>query len=221
MRLNSNPITQNRFFDIYRINQSAAEKNGRQEGLRKEAGRKDLAVISPQGRRRSLIESLMKQKMSIMEQKDSLISSAKKDGKSMESIKSQLEAYEKQIQDIEEQISRAMAKEMERQDGKEKKDDGPKTEQEIENKRLANVMGLSLGLQKAEAVSSVKARIEGEACVLRSEIELDKLHDPSKGTSKEKESQLADLEQKSNELLSDIGDIVGEAAKKAEEQSGE
>ena len=222
MKLNFNPIVQNQIFNVYRINQSAVQKNGKIGDASAEKGRKDVAFISPQGKRESLIEMLMKQKMNIMEQKDSLISSAKKEGKSMESIKSQLEVYEKQLKDIEDQISKAMTREMEKQAEKKKKDE-PKTEQEIENERLANVMDLSLGLQKAEMVSSVKERLDGKARVLKSEIELDKLHDPSKETSKEmiteKEGQLADLEQKSNGLLSDMGEIIGETVEKAEEQN--
>ncbi len=223
MKLNFNPAAKNQFMNVYRINQSAAAKSGKAGGASAEEGRRDMAFISPQGKRGSLIESLMKQKMSLMEQKDSLVSSAKKEGKSMESIKTRLEAYEKQLKDVDARISQAMAKEMEKEAGKTKKGDEPKTEQEIENERLANVIDLSHDLQKAEAVSSVKARVDGEARVLKSEIELDKLHDPSEETSKEiikeKESQLAGFEQKSNELLSDIGEIAGETAKKAEEQN--
>lgn len=222
MKLNLNPIVQNQIFNVYRINQSAVQKTGKVGDASAEKGRKDMAFISPQGKRESLIETLMKQKMNIMEQKDSLISSAKKEGKSMESIQSQLEVYEKQLKDIEDQISKAMTKEMEKQAEKKKKDE-PKTEQELENERLANVMDLSLGLQKAEMAGSVKARVDGEARVLKSEIELDQLHDPSEETSKEmitgKEGQLADLEQKSNELLSDIGEMIGETVEKAEWQS--
>ncbi len=222
MKMNFNPIVQNQIFNVYRINQSAVQKNGKVGDVSAEKGRKDMAFVSPQGKRGSLIETLMKQKMNIMEQKDSLISSAKKEGKSMESIKSQLDVYEKQLKDIEDQISKAMTKEMEKQAEKKKKDE-PKTEQELENERLANVMDLSLGLEKAEMVSSVKARVDGEARVLKSEIELDKLHNPSEEASKEmiteKEGQLADLEQKSKELLLDIGEIIGETVEKAEEQS--
>ncbi len=222
MKLNFNPVVQNQFFNVYRVNQSAAQKNEKVGDDLAEKGRKDMAFVSPLGKRESFIETLMKQKMNIMEQKDSLISSAKKEGKSMESIKSQLEVYEKQLKDIEDQISKAMTREMEKQAEKKKKDE-PKTEQEIENERLANVMDLSLGLQKAEMVSSVKERLDGKARVLKSEIELDKLHDPSKETSKEmiteKEGQLADLEQKSNGLLSDMGEIIGETVEKAEEQN--
>ena len=223
MKLNFNPATQNPFFNAYRINQSAVAKNRKAGGALTDEGRKDLAVISPQGKRGSLMESLMKQKMSILEQKDSLISSAKKSGKSMESIQSQLDAYENQLKDIDEQISQAMAKEMEKQAGKAKKDDEPKTEQDIENERLANVMDLSQGLKKAETVRSVKTKVDGEARVLKSEIALDQMHDPSADTSKEqihaKEDQLADLEQRSNKLLSDIGEIIGEKVEKADEQN--
>lgn len=222
MKLNLNPIVQNQIFNVYRMNQSAVQKTGKVWDASAEKGHKDMAFISPQGKRESLIETLMKQKMNIMEQKDSLISSAKKEGKSMESIQSQLEVYEKQLKDIEDQISKAMTKEMEKQAEKKKKDE-PKTEQELENERLANVMELSSGLQKAEMAGSVKARVDGEARVLKSEIELDQLHDPSEETSKEmitgKEGQLADLEQKSNELLSDIGEMIGETVEKAEWQS--
>ena len=178
----------------------------------------DLAFISPQGRKGSLIETLMKQKMSITDQKNSLISSAKKDGRSMDSIKSQVEAYEKQLKEIDQQMTEAMAKEMEKQAEKSKKDDEPKTEQEIENERLANVMDLSQGLQKAEVTDSVKNRVDGEARVLKSEIELDQMYNPSADVA-DKEAEVAELEKKSAELLSDVGEIVAETAEKAEEQN--
>lgn len=223
MKLNFNPVTQNQFFNSYRINQSAAAQNGKTGAAASEEGRRDLAIISPQGKKGGLIDTLMKQKMSIMEQKDSLISSAKKDGKSMESIKSQLEAYEKQLKDVDQQISQAMAKEMEKQAEKGKKEDTPKTKQEIENERLANVMDMSQGLEKAEVTWSVKTRVDGEARVLKSEIALDKMYANGSEASTEmiskKEMKLSELEQKSIELTSDIGEIVAETAEKAKEQN--
>lgn len=218
MKLNFNPVTQNQIFNSYQINQSAAAKTGKARAAALVEGRRDLAFISPQGKQGSRVDTLMKQKMSIMEQKDSLISSTKKDGKSMDSIKSQLEAYEKQLKDIDQQISEAMTKEMEKQAEKSKKDDKPKTKQEIENERLANVMDLSQGLKKAETVESVKTRVDGEARVLKSEIELDKMRDAPKEAIEEKENKLSDLEKKSAKLLSDIGEIVADTAEKAEEQ---
>lgn len=218
MKLNFNPGTQNQIFHAYRINQSAAAKTGKAAGVQAQESRMDLAFISPQGRKGSLIETLMKQKMSITDQKNSLISSAKKDGRSMDSIKSQVEAYEKQLKEIDQQMTEAMAKEMEKQAGKSKKDDEPKTEQEIENERLANVMDLSQGLQKAEVTDSVKNRVDGEARVLKSEIELDQMYNPSADVA-DKEAKLAELEKKSAELLSDVGEIVAETAEKAEEQN--
>lgn len=218
MKLNFNPVTQNQIFNPYQINQSAAAKTGKAKAAASVEGRRDLALISTQGKQGSRIDTLMKQKMSIMEQKDSLISSTKKDGKSMDSIKSQLEAYEKQLKDIDQQISEAMTKEMEKQAEKSKKDDKPKTKQEIENERLANVMDLSQGLKKAETVESVKTRVDGEARVLESEIELDKMRDAPKEAIEEKENKLSELEKKSADLLSDIGEIVADTAEKAEEQ---
>lgn len=218
MKLNFNTVTQNQIFNAYRINQSAAAKNGK-TGAAAEEARKDLAILSPQGKQNSLIDTLMKQKMNIMEQKDSLISSTKKDGKSMDTIKTQLEAFEKQLKDIDQQISEAMTKEMEKQAQKSKKDDQPKTKQEIENARLANVMDLSQGLEKAEVVDSVKTRVDGEARVLKSEIALDKMRDAPEEAIAAKENKLSELEKKSAELLSEVGEIVAETAEKAEEQN--
>lgn len=223
MKLNFNPGIQNQIFHAYRINQSAAAKTGKAAGTQAQESRTDLAVISHQGRKGSLIETLMKQKMNITDQKNSLISSAKKDGRSMDSIKSQVEAYEKQLKDIDQQISEAMAKEMEKQAEKSKKDEKPKTEQEIENARLANVMNLSQGLEKAEVVDSVKTRVDGEARVLKSEIAMDKMYGASLESTadrvSDKEEKLAELEKKSAELLSEVGEIVAETAEKAEEQN--
>lgn len=219
MKLNFNPVPQNQIFNSYQINQSAAAKTGKTKAASEE-GRRDLAVISLQGKQSSLIDTLMKQKMSIMEQKDSLISSTKKDGKSMDSIQSQLESYEKQLKDIDQQISEAMTKEMEKQAEKSRKEDNkPKTKQEIENERLANVMDLSQGLEKAETVESVKTRVDGEARVLKSEIALDTMRGASKEAIEKKENKLSDLEKKSAELLSDMGEIIADTAEKAEEQN--
>ena len=144
----------------------------------------------------------------------------------MDSIKSQVEAYEKQLKDIDQQISEAMAKEMEKQAEKSKKDEKPKTEQEIENARLANVMNLSQGLEKAEVVDSVKTRVDGEACVLKSEIAMDKMYGASLESTadrvSDKEEKLAELEKKSAELLRgrrDRGGNRGES-RRAERNSG-
>ena len=90
-------------------------------------------------------------------------------------------------------MTEAMAKEMEKQAGKSKKDDDPKTEQEIENERLANVMDLSQGLQKAEVTDSVKNKVDGEARVLKPEIEQDQMYNPSADVA-DKEAKLAELE---------------------------
>ncbi len=223
MKLNFNPITQNQIFNSYRINQSAAAKNGKNGTAQVQEERKDLVFLSPQGKQSSLVESLMNQKMSILEQKDSLISSAKEDGRSMESIKSQLEAYEKQLKDVDQQISQAMAKEMEKQTEKGKPKATPKTKQEIENERLANVVNMSQGLKEAKTVESVKTRVDGEARVLKSEIELDRIYGNDLESSKEmiakKEMKLSELEQKSAELVSDIGEIVAETTDKVNEQN--
>lgn len=219
MRLNFNPVTQNQIFNAYQINQSAAAKTGKTGKAASEEARRDIALISPQGKQGSLVNSLMKQKMNIMEQRDSLISSTKENGQSMDTIKTQLDSFEKQLKDIDQQISEAVTKEMQKQTENSNKNKKPKTKQEIENARLANVMDLSQGLKTAQVVNSTKTRVDGEARVLKSEIELDKMHGASEEALADKKSKLSALESKSAGLVADIGEILAGTAEAVEEQN--
>lgn len=112
-----------------------------------------------------------------------------------------------------------MTKEMEKQSEKDKKDDKPKTKQEVENARLANVMELSQGLKTAEMVDSAKTKVDGAARVLKSEIELDKMRGASKEAIEAKEEKLSDLKKKSADMVSDIGEILADTAELAKEQN--
>lgn len=99
-------IGQNNFLNVHQINQSIARHNGNgTSGQHLRVQHKDRVTISPQGRRHSFLESLIKQKANITEQKNSLIHSTLEKGGSLETIKSQLENYDDQMKNLEEQIA--------------------------------------------------------------------------------------------------------------------
>ncbi len=210
-------IGQNNLFNAHRINQNIAKQNGNgsYEQFSK-AERKDGVTISPQGKRNSLLKSLMEQKTRIIEQKNSLIGSTLEKYGSLDTIKLQLENYDEQMKNIDNQIAEMMAKEMEKQTEKlEKQNDSkPKTEEEIQNERLAGVVSLAGDLQQTKTISSVQSRAEGDARVLKSEIELDKMRAGSSPGAKEmiakKESTLAGLEQKVMDLTSKVSDKLSD-----------
>ncbi|WMM25333.1 hypothetical protein RBU61_01330 [Tissierella sp. MB52-C2] len=217
MKLNFNNIGQNNFLNIHRVNQSISRQNGKddsQQSLKVEL--KDSVTISPQGKAKKFLENLMKQKMNITEQRKSLISRTLEKGDTLDSIKSELDSYDDQIRNIDNQIAEMMTKEMEKQAQKVKEqydNNKPKTEEEVENQRLATVTGLSIDLRQAKAVNAVKTRIGGESRVLKSEIEMDR----DRGVSvKAKEDKLADMKQKSSNLISKITDELADISEKAD-----
>ncbi len=172
----------------------------------------------------------MKQKMDITEQKNVLIGKTLEKGGELDSIKPQLEAYEEQIKNIDTQIAETMAKEIQKQAEKQaekmkpKDDNKPKTKEEIQSERFANISSLSADLQQAKTMSSIKARVDGDSHILKLEIKLDKAYAAlSEGALKakveHKEAALADMEQKSLHLASKMADKFADISEKAADNS--
>ena len=190
-------------------------------------GNRDKVTISLFGQPDSLLKSLMSQKQSLMEQKNQLLTSALENGKSRESIQSTLDSYEEQIKTIDQQIAQEMSRQNEKQIEKTKSENWgstPKTKQEIENQRLADITNLSSGLSQAESLHSLQKRVEGEANVLESEIELDRERKENTGSILRKEAELAGLRRKADELMNksmvkaaDTIEQASESAEKADE----
>lgn len=213
MKANFN-IWQNNFFNIHRVNQSIAKQTGDSDSLQSAKDEpRDIVTITPQGKVKSIIASLMKQKMNITKSKNSLISNTLENGGTLDSIKSQLSAYDEQLKNIDTQISSVIAEEIENQAEKMKPkyDNKQKTEDEIQNERLTSILSLSDDLQHAKAVSAVKAKIDGDSHVLRQEIDLDKAYAEFTDGAlvakvENKEAKLAAMEQRSLRLASKTAD---------------
>lgn len=162
-------------------------------------GPKDAVSISPLGKAKNYIDSLMKQKQKLTESKDALISATLEKGESMDSIKAQLESYEEQIKAIDEQVAQTMADQLKPK--KNSQDDAenirPKTEEAIQAERMNSLVSLSSDLKQTQIVASTKTNIDGESRILKIEIKLDEAR---AGASEQKKERLANLQKQSGDL---------------------
>lgn len=226
MRLTASlPIHQNTLINVQRVNQSIAKRIGvSQED--QQSLKRDSLRISPQGRASSLIENLMKQKLDINERKGQVLASAVEKGQSKEAIQSQLDLYDEQIKNIDKQISeitvQLMKEEAEKQQPK-IRDKQPKTKEDIQNQKLANITKMSMSLDKMDTISAVKTNLDGNVSTLKSEIKVDKIRSEGVISSKEliekKEELLSEMETRSLNLISDIGEQFSEVTKIIDENN--
>lgn len=164
---------------------------------------KDTVSISPLGKAKSLVESLMKQKQKIIESKNEIVSRTLEKGGNIDSIKSQLESFEEQLKNIDEQIAQTMTEQIKKQNEEQKKIENKKTktEEEVQTEWLNSIVSLSSSLTQAKVVSAVKTKADGEAKVLETEIKIDESRG---GASVIKKERLADLKKQSENLTTQI-----------------
>lgn len=166
--------------------------------------------------RQQKVENLMNQKQSLLERKNELLSQTSESEKGKKLIQNILDTYEEQIKSLDQQISKEMMSQPE------KKEEKPKTKQDLEREKITDLVTLSSTFTKTKAVRAAQTQVEGEARVLESEIKTDKgrLGD-SEGIAK-KEERLVQLKQRATKIASEAGAIakeVIEEAKKEEEST--
>lgn len=217
MRVNMNSGMQNSLLNVRHINQGLNQNNFaiKNSGLQE---RKDTVSISPLGKTKSLIESLMKQKQKIIESKNELIGRTLENGGNIDSVKSQLESFEEQLKNIDEQIAQTMAEQLKQQDEDLKKMayKKPKTEEEIQTERLNSIVSLSSSLSQAQVASSVKTKVDGESRILETEIKLDESRG---GVSTSKKERLADLQKQLANLTTQINEGLIEVSEEIRESN--
>ena len=178
----------------------------------------DRVMISPQAQLKALLEEMTKQKQHIAEQKRALVSRTLEKGGTLDSIKAELDNYDRMIMDIDAQMADMAAREIKEQAEKAqpKRDDGePKTREQAQSERLADISHASGDLRQAETLHVQKNDADGKARVRESEIALDRGRGEStegKAASLEdKATELADMEQKSAHLTAQLADKLGDA----------
>lgn len=179
---------------------------------------KDIVSVSSLGKIGALLKNLINQKQNIIEIKDSLISRTLEKGESMDCIKSELEYFENQLKNIDTQITKTMANISKRQAEKKAKTiySKPKSEKEVESKRVNSLINLSTDLKQMQDVLSVKANIDGEARVLEAEIKKDESRG---GASDLKIERLSKLRSLSTNITAQISDSIAKVNKEIKDNN--
>lgn len=198
-----NSISQNhQLFHVGAVNRSIA-KQTEAVTRKKPEHNQDRVDISPQGKKQSMIEQLMKQKQELIDRKNELMAKSAKTGQSMES---QIQQYEKQIAELDQQISDLQTSE---QDDKKAEKQSlqpkePKTEEEIRKEKMNVLSQIANSGNGMNIISSVKDKVDGKIHVLQAEIETEH------GNIEAKVEKVSVLEQKSNDLARQLSQKTGE-----------
>ncbi len=200
------------------VKQAAALRQMGSLGLRSP---QDKVSISPYGKANSALSMLEKLKGQIEDRKNEFITKAAEDGMSAEAVKAQVESFDQQLKEVDKQILQMTIEQTNQAIEKEKSASStsikrPKTRQEVENERLADITSMSAGLDRAEAISSTKTQVDGDIGIKEAEIALDKSR--NQDTAK-REAELAALQGHSNQLLAGIGDQLNETLEEIEESN--
>ncbi|MEG1869971.1 MAG: hypothetical protein RR205_03890 [Oscillospiraceae bacterium] len=231
MRINGFNVGQsNSHFNSARVNQSLTRNDNSILSAPKKdtpkSERRDTVEISPMGKIQNFLESLMKQKQQVLESKNELIGKTLNEGGTLESIQYRIDAYDEQLKNIDEQTSQVMKQQFEQQaeaaTKKEEKPSEPKTEEEVKQAKLNSVTNLASDIDRLKLVSSVKAKVDGNAKVLKSEIELDgrlpnDAFSPTPAATISKESKLSQMKEKSLDLAKQGGEMLAETTAEIEQ----
>lgn len=189
--------------------------------------KQDRVSISGKGKADNMIKGLQKQKQALMQRKSEVRAKALEEGKSVQEVNTLIESYDMQIKNIDAQIAKIQSEETKKaMEPKEYNKNTPKSQQNAEKQKINDLTALSVSAEQADTMYSVKRSIDAEKNVLESEIELDKQHDAGESIIEKKENKVAELEQRSGDLMGDIGETLGETQKqydsnKVEEQKTE
>lgn len=177
-------------------------------------------TLSKQNQKSSMLESLFKQKQNIINSRSNLIERTIENGGSLDTIKSQLEDFDEQLTAIDKQIEKYMFDQEQKALDINKKeeilpDKKPKTETEIEANRFNKILSLSNNISQMEFASSVKKEMQGQARILKREIEIDESRSKSglKATSKRAElskieNRISSVDNKISENMQDINEKI-------------
>ncbi len=202
----------NSVFNAAAINQKVNRQNNddrQQTGLAIQLANRDTLSISGQGKKQNIIQQLMNQKQLIQESKDAEMKRGLENGyvnqDKIDEYNEQLEMLDKQIA---EEIAKQAAGEVEEQDSKLSDSKKVMTEEEYEQRRMMDVLDLSSGMEQTETVSSAKEKMDGEARVLKAEIELDGAN--GRKALESKRERVQEIEARSSDLMEQIGEKIAD-----------
>lgn len=206
--------------NAYRVNQgAAAQATALQPGRIGLRPLQDMVSISPYGKTTSALSGLEKLRQQIEDRRSEFLTKATEEGQSTDVIQAHLDSFDQQLKDIDKQIAQLTTQQMNQEMEKSKNTAGiqhPKTRQEVENERLADITKMSAGLEKVNAIHSVKRQVDGDIGVKESEIELEKSRG---GDTTQMEVELSELQRHSNQLIAGIQEHLNETLEEIKESS--
>lgn len=192
---------QNLGLNVNAINRSVSRNNDFVKASKQQENLRDTLLLSPKGKKQSIIEQLMKQKDLIQENKQAAIDRSVENGTG--NIQQQLDKYDQQLKDLDEQIAQIQTEQMEedtktKEAGESSIYEKPKTEEEFQMKNMEAITSLSFATDQAEIISSVRNQMKNRVRVLESEIKT------GNGNIEKKLEEVSELEKNVQNLTSEI-----------------
>ncbi len=202
----------------------------------------DRVSISPQGRMMQMIEQLQKQKDTITQRKNDLISQSTESGLDADTIKAMSDVYEQQIKDIDKQISDLYAQQTQestKQNEKEKPKQKAETKEEAQMQKMHTIANIANDVTQMEQVSALQEQTKQEIDIQNSEIHMSELHIDNLESKKavnpsihvadmianereviaDKKQDINDLQSKISDLSQSYGDLLQETTNALEQNN--
>lgn len=200
--------TQSTGINVAAVNRSIAHKSESTMG-KKQAQKQIQAVISPMGKKQSMIQQLMKQKQYLTERMNSLSVEA---GEAGINIQDRIDEFRKQMEEIDAQILKLQSQQEEKEEDSNKSGiyEKPKTKEEVEMARMNDILSLASSSDQADVISATKDQVDGRTNVLKAEIKT------GNGNLEAKMEEIAELEARSKDLASQISSKLQEVNEQVE-----
>lgn len=207
-------IRANRNIPVQAVKKITAEQKGiRQDTL--SISRSGQSKKTASSNLSEILETLNQQKEAIKETKNTFIKETLDAGKTLKSVDVQLKNFDKQIQTVDEMMATAISQEQQKKLDEETKtqvktpvEAAPKTKEDVQGKKLNDVISMSNDIKNAETISLLKTRTEGYANFIRIQMEYDSA---VPATSAPKEDLLTRVEQSIATMSQVISRTLGEA----------
>lgn len=178
----------------------------------------DKLELSPQAKMAKMLESLVKKKEKLLENKNNLIARTLEKGGKLADIKPQLEEYDAKMKEIDLKMKELMLEQEEKEKQKKETDKSnykkPESKKEVEQKNQGNIIQLDAGLKHTRRIKAAQKRIEGETRIVEMEIKLD----IKRGHFTEgKQKRLMKLREQAENISKEIGNHAQRIKEKLEE----
>ncbi|RAV22982.1 hypothetical protein [Paenibacillus contaminans] len=208
------------------------DKNDKHDSISISKGARNLFSKLGPAKTNGIMESLMKQKEKLQENKNNLIERTLDKGDDISTIKNELKDFDERIRKLDELMNQHLLDERNKtlgkdEDQKQKADasqEKPLTEQEQQQKQTDNLIGMAGSFEQIRNLGGLRTKLQGETVILKKEIELDEARSLSGQLSSSKREKLSDMEDaiaKIDQRIGKLANSVDETIKDNSEQAHE